>query len=159
VSDFHPDMTVEAILEWLNFLATVDTRLEEADVAPGHTQATPFVIRCVAAQVFGKGKSTRSKPNATFLNDPRGELNKYFARCVSMEKKGEGKGKTFSANALKRTGYAGRNKQYKAALAMAREQTDQRRKAAGKNTYGPSKGKKKTSWGKGRKKPSDMAQD
>jgi len=118
-------------------------------VAPGREHSTPFVVRCVASQVFGKGKSTRSKPNAKFLANPRGELDKYFARCVAMEKKSKN---PLSKNALGRKGYKGREKQFDAALAIGREQTDKRRKSQGKATYGPSKGKKKTKWGKCSKK-------
>ena len=151
---FHPSMHVGAILEWLNFLATVDERIHElneamGEIAPGRERSTPFVVRCVASQVFGKGKSTRSKPNAKFLDDPRGELDKYWARCVAMEKKSKN---PLSKNALSREGYKGREKQFNAALAMGRAQTDKRRKAQGKDTYGPSKGKKKTKWGERSKK-------
>lgn len=142
---------MDAHLEWMRFALTgLPHGLTEAEVAPGHTSSSPFVIRCVAAQVFGKAKGTKAQPNAQFMADPRGMLDKYFAICVAKEQKGEKSGKDYSAAALQRAGYKGRDRQYKAALAMAREQTAKRREAAGKAPYGPSKGKKKTRWGKRR---------
>ena len=146
---YHPNMTVGALLEWLHFVATIDERLadiHEADAAPGHESSSPFVIRCVAAQVFGKAKGTGAKPSMAFMNDPRGFLDSAFAVCVAKEKKSNN---PLSRNALERPGYKGREKQYKAALAMSREQTAKKREAAGKSPYGPSVGKPGTKWAPG----------
>jgi hypothetical protein len=148
-------MQFTAMLEWLNFLVTVDERVEAlyeamGEVAPGHERSTPFVIRCVAAQVFGRSKSSRAAPKQAFVNDPRSFLDSAFAVCVAKEKKSNN---PLSQNALKRAGYKGREKQYKAALAMSRQQTAKKREAAGQKPWGPSAGKKGTKWKMGEPAP------
>lgn len=77
------------------------------------TEASDFVVRCVAAITHDKD----GRPTSKFLKDPKDQLHQAFAKCTATEQNSK---RNLSADAKRRDGFQKRLKQYENALTISR---------------------------------------